>query len=112
MRLGGSFSFHADGDKWARPAVTPYHFKVVEDLGAEGLPGVVGIIGIEDSGLEHAGGALVAEEGVLQALGAVFFTVSSRSVALDQGASFASSRARIMTACERLAPADSRPWMS
>ena len=51
---------------------------------AEGLPGVVGIIGIENTGLEDAGGALVAEEGVLQALAAFgSFAQLARAEALD-----------------------------
>ena len=45
-------------------------FQLVEDLVAEGLPSVVGVAVVEDAGLEDAGGALVAEEGVLQPLGA------------------------------------------
>ena len=47
-----------------RSGLTP--FQLVEDFGAEGLPGVVGGLGVEDAGLEDAGGAAVALEGILQ----------------------------------------------
>ena len=45
-------------------------FDVVEDLLAEGLPSVVGVLGVEDTGLQDAGCSLMAKEGVLQALAA------------------------------------------
>lgn len=52
----------AQGTKNQARGAAALPFQVVEHLGAEGLPGVVGIAGIEDAGLEDAGGTCVAKK--------------------------------------------------